>query len=191
VEVAAVIALAAAREKDRVGALAFTDRVEDVIPPAKGRRHALRVIRDLLAFRPEGHRTDLVAALHRTAQLLKRRSVVVVLSDFIAPDWDAPLRRLSVRHQVFAITVDEPREVEPPASGWVSFADAEQGGRTLVDLGNPSVRRRWMAAAQRQRQVRTERLRAAGAYHVALETRGDYGVELRRAFARRIHRRGR
>jgi uncharacterized protein (DUF58 family) len=191
VEVAAVLALAAAREHDRVGALAFTDRVEQIVPPAKGRRHALRVIRDLLAFRPEGQQTDLVTALHRTAQLLKHRAIVVVLSDFLAPGWDSPLRQLAARHQLFAITVDDRRELQPPVSGWMTFTDAEAGGRTLVDLGDHRVRRRWIAAAGRARQVRTERLRAAGAYEVALGTTGDYGADLRRAFARRLHRRGR
>lgn len=191
VEVGAVLALAAAREHDRVGALVFTDRVEHVVPPAKGRRHALRVIRDLLAFRPTGQRTDLVAALHRTAQLLKHRSVVVVLSDFLAPDWDAPLRQLAVHHQVFAITVDDRREVRPPASGWLTLTGAESGGRVLVNLGDEQVRRRWAAASERSRSQRADRLRAAGAFQVALATAGDYGPELRRAFARRIHRRGR
>jgi uncharacterized protein (DUF58 family) len=191
VEVAAVLALAAAREHDRVGALTFTDRVEHVVPPAKGRRHALRVIRDLLAFQPTGRRTNLVLALHQTARLLKHRSVVVVLSDFLAPDWEAPLRQLAVRHEVFAITVDDHHELAPPASGWLAMEDAEAGGRALVDLGDEKLRRRWQAAASRQRQVRMDRLRAAGAYPVTLATEGDYSVDLRRAFARRIHRRGR
>jgi uncharacterized protein (DUF58 family) len=191
VEVAAVLALAAAQEHDRVGALLFTDRVEHVVPPKKGRRHALRVIRDVLAFRPEGQKTDLVAALRRTAQLLKHRSVVVVLSDFLAPEWDRPLRQLSARNEVFAIVVDDRREIEPPVSGWVTFTDAESGGRALVNLGDKRVRARWIAAARKHREARSERLRAAGAYEVALATAGDYAVDLRRAFARRLHRRGR
>jgi uncharacterized protein (DUF58 family) len=191
VEVAAVLALAAAREHDRVGALAFTDRVEHIVPPAKGRRHALRVIRDLLAFTPTGRGTDLVLALRRAARLLKHRSVVVVLSDFLAPGWESPMRQLAARHQVFAITVDEPHEFQPPASGWLTMADAEGDGRLLVDLSDASLRRRWRAAAERQREDRAARLRSTGAYPVLLDTRSDYGVELRRAFARRIHRRGR
>lgn len=191
VEVAAVLALAAAQEHDRVGALVFTDRVEHVVPPAKGRRHALRVIRDLLAFRPEGHRTDLVGALRRTAQLLKHRSVVVVLSDFLAPDWEAPLRQLAARHEVFAVVVDDRRELAPPESGWVTLTDAEAGGTTLVDLGDRRVRKRWHALAERHREGRAEKLRQAGAYEVLISTSGDYASELRRAFARRLHRRGR
>jgi uncharacterized protein (DUF58 family) len=191
VEVAAVLALAAAREHDRVGMLAFTDRVEHVVPPGKGRRHALRVIRDLLAFEPAGHRTDLVAALHRTARLLKHRSVVVVVSDFIAPGWDQPLRQLATRHQVFAVTVDDRTDVLPPRSGWLTLRDAETGRQVLVNSGDEQVRRRWASLAARGGAARRDRLRSAGAYQVALRTAADYAADLRRAFARRIHRRGR
>ena len=191
VEVAAVLALAAARENDRVGTLAFTDRVEHIVSPAKGRIHALRVIRDLLAFHPAGHGTDLVAALHRTARLLRHRSVVVILSDFLAPEWDKPLRQLSARHEVFAITVDDPRDAKPPPSGWLQFRDAESGQEVLANTGDDDLRRRWAAAGSRRQATRHDRIQAAGAYHVALGTTGDYATPLRRAFARRIHRRGR
>ena len=191
VEVAAVLALAASRENDRVGALVFSDRIEQVVPPAKGRRHALRVIRDLLAFEPSGRGTDLVAALHQTARLLKHRSVVIILSDFIAPDWDKALRQLATRHEVFAITVDDPRDSAPAASGWLTLVDAETDQQVLVDLGDAKRRRRWSVAGQRRQQARADRIRAAGGYHVPIGTSGDYAIPLRRAFARRIHRRGR
>ncbi|HEX9755793.1 MAG TPA: DUF58 domain-containing protein [Gemmatimonadales bacterium] len=191
VEVAAVLALAAAEGHDRVGALIFTDQVEHVVPPGKGRRHALRVIRDLLAFEPTGRGTDLVTPLHQAALVLKHRSVVVVLSDFLAPGWERPLRQLAVRHQVFAITVDDPRDLAPPASGWLLLEDAESGRRAMVDTGDLARRRQWSAIATRHHLARADRLRSAGAYQVALGTTGDYAPELRRAFARRIHRRGR
>ena len=191
IEVAAVLALAASRENDRVGALVFSDRIEHVVPPAKGRRHALRVIRDLLAFQPSGQGTDLVAALHHTALLLKHRSVVIILSDFIAPEWDKALRQLATRHEVFAITVDDPRDTRPAPSGWLTLADAESGQRVLVDLGDEKRRRKWTVAGQRRQTARADRIRSAGAYHVPIATTGDYAIPLRRAFARRIHRRGR
>jgi uncharacterized protein (DUF58 family) len=191
VEVAAVLALAAARENDRVGALAFTDRVEQVVPPAKGRRHALRVIRDLLAFRPTGRGTDLGTALGYTARLLRHRSVVVVLSDFLAQGWERRLRQLAARHEVFAILVDEVREIEPPPAPWITLVDAESGQRTVVNLSDPRVRQRWAALSAARREERVTRLRAEGAYPVPLTTGDDYGPALRRAFARRLHRRGR
>jgi uncharacterized protein (DUF58 family) len=190
-EVAAVLALAAARQSDRVGALLFSDRVEQVVPPRKGRKHALRVIRDLVAFQPTGRKTDLAASLAYALRLLHHRSIIVVLSDFLAQGWERPLRRLTARHEVVAITVDEPRERELPASGWLELEDAETGQRVLVDAGNREVRSRHTSLAERQQADRHRALAAAGVDHLALVTGQDYALPLRRAFAaraRRIHR---
>jgi uncharacterized protein (DUF58 family) len=192
VEVAAVLALAAAHHNDRVGAILFAEEVERVIPPRKGRRHALRVIRDLIAFTPSGRRTDLAASLTYATRLLHHRSIVVVLSDFLATDWVRPLRRLAARHEVVAVTVDDPRERRLPAAGWIEIEDAESGRRVLVDTGNRTVRE---TIAQRATQRDLERARAftgAGVDHVPLMTGTDYALPLRRAFAlraRRMHRR--
>jgi uncharacterized protein (DUF58 family) len=151
VEVAAVLALAAAHQNDRVGALLFADEVERVIPPRKGRRHALRVIRDLVAFEPAGRRTNLAASLSYASRLLRHRSIVVILSDFIAEGWERPLRRLAARHEVVAITVDDPREHELPESGWIEMLDAESGRRVLVDTGSRDVRTRVAELTRRRR----------------------------------------
>jgi uncharacterized protein (DUF58 family) len=191
VEVAAVLSLAAARHNDRVGALLFTDTVERVIPPAKGRRHALRVIRDLVAFAPEGRQTDLAAALQYATRLLRHRAVVVVISDFVASGWERPLRRLAARHEVVAITIDDPRELDFPDAGWVELADAESGRRVLVDTGSRTVRDRLAALAERRRADRQRALATAGVDHIGLRTDTDYALPLRRAFAlraRRLHR---
>ncbi len=191
VEVASVLALAAARQNDRVGALLFADTVERVIPPVKGRRHALRVIRDLVAFAPSGTRTNLGVSLSYAAQLLWHRSIVVVLSDFFARDWEQPMRRLAARHEVVAITVDDPRERELPDAGWIELEDAETGRRVLVDSGSRQVRSRMAMLADERRATRARALASAGVDHVSLSTAEDYAIPLRRAFAqraRRIHR---
>ncbi len=191
VEVAAVLALAAARHNDRVGALLFADQVEQVIPPAKGRRHALRVIRDLVAFAPAGRRTNLATSLLYAAELLWHRSIVVVLSDFFAAGWEGPLRRLAARHEVVAITVDDPREQQLPDAGWIELDDAETGRRVLVDAGNPAVRARVKMNAEKRRADRHRSLTTAGVDHIALATDRDYTLPLHRAFAmraRRLHR---
>jgi uncharacterized protein (DUF58 family) len=188
VEVAAVLALAAAYHNDRVGALLFSDAIERVIPPRKGRRHALRVIRDLVAFEPAGRRTNLGASLSYASRLLRHRSIVVVLSDFIAEGWERPLSRLGARHEVVAITVDDPRENQLPESGWIEMADAETGKRILVDTGSREVRLRVAQLAQRRREERTRALVGAGADQVHLETGTDYAIPLRRAFALRARR---
>jgi len=188
IEVASVLALAAARQNDRVGALLFADEVERVIPPAKGRRHALRVIRDLVAFQPTGRRTNLGTSLLYAAQLLKHRSIVVVLSDFLAQAWEQPLRRLAARHEVVAVCVDDPRERHLPNAGWVDFEDAETGRRMLVDSGNRLARAQLAQLAERRSRDRARALNAAGVDVVSLNTGQDYAVPLRQAFARRARR---
>ncbi|HEU4829285.1 MAG TPA: DUF58 domain-containing protein [Gemmatimonadales bacterium] len=188
VEVGAVLALAAAAQNDRVGALLFADEVERVVPPRKGRRHALRVIRDLIAFAPEGRRTNLAASLTYATRLLRHHSIVVVLSDFLAEGWEKPLRRLAARHEVVAIVVSDPRERDLPESGWIELADAETGRRVLVDTGDRTVRDRVRTLAEKRREERARMLSAAGVDTVQLTTGTDYAIPLRRAFALRARR---
>lgn len=188
VEVGAVLALAAAAQNDRVGALLFADEVERVVPPRKGRRHALRVIRDLIAFAPEGRRTNLAASLTYATRLLRHHSIVVVLSDFLAEGWEKPLRRLAARHEVVAIVVTDPRERDLPESGWIELADAETGRRVLVDTSDRSVRDRVRTLSEKRREERARMLSAAGVDTVQLTTGTDYAIPLRRAFALRARR---
>ena len=188
VEIGAVLALAAARHSDRVGALIFSDRVEHVIRPAKGRGHALRVIRDLLAFAPRGRGTNLGEALQYAAKLLRHRAVVVVISDFRAEGWDEPLARLANKNDVVAITIDDPRETNLPDAGWVELEDAETGRRVLVDTGHEGTRGKVRLAAERGLQERQKKLRRAGVDVIALQTHVPYAQPLRRAFAERARR---
>ena len=191
VEVAAVLALAGAREQDRVGALLFTDQIEHVVRPAKGRRHVLRLIRDLLAFSPTHRGTDLSTAILYTSRVLGHRGVVVLVSDFLASGWDGPLRKLAARHDVTAVTVDDARELRPRGRGWLTFEDPERGGAALVEVGNPSVARRWAAMAKARLEERNQRLRTAGVRHLAIDVHEDYAPLLRRAFSPRRRRTGR
>lgn len=188
VEVAAVLALAAARHNDRVGALMFADKVELVVRPKKGRSHALRVIRDLVAFTPRGRGTNLAEALLFATKLLRHRSIVAVLSDFRAQGWEEALGRLAARHDVVAVTVDDPREVDLPDAGWVDLEDAESGQRVLLDTSHGLTRTRVKVAAKRVLQERTRKLIQAGVDRVALHTSIPYSVPLRRAFAERARR---
>lgn len=187
-EVAAVLALAAAWQNDRVGALVFTDQVEHVVPPRKGRRHALRVIRDLVAYEPRSPGTNLGASLTYAARLLRHRSIVVVLSDFVSADWERPMRRLAARHDVVAVTVDDAREQQLPDAGWVLLRDAESSREVLVDTGSARVRQDAARRAERRRTERARILASAGADHMALVTGQDYAPVLHRTFAARARR---
>lgn len=188
VEVAAVLALAAARQNDRVGALLFADEVEQVVRPAKGRSHVLRVIRDLLAFTPAGKGTNLAAALAYAARLLRHRAIVVILSDFRASGWEVPLSRLARRHEVVAITVDDPRELDLPDAGWIELEDAETGTRSLVDTSDPAARLRLRIAAEEQQLRRARALQRIGIDHIPLVTHRPYAQALHAAFAERARR---
>ena len=188
IEVAAVISLAAGRNNDRVGALVFSDGIDHIVRPGKGRRHALRVIRDLITFRPVARKTDIAGALDHASRLLAHRSIVIVLSDFRDVDWEKSLTRLAARHDVIAVTVDDPRETELPEVGWVELEDAETGGRLLVDTTDPGARLRVRLAAEDLRIRRARALEASGVDHLSLSTDQPYEKPLRETFARRARR---
>ena len=188
VEVAAVLALAAARQKDRVGALIFSGGIDHVVPPRKGRLHVLRIIRDLLAFRPVDRGTNIAAALAYASRLLRHRSIVVVLSDFRAPGWEDQLGRIGRKHEVVAITVDDPREFELPEAGWIELEDAESSERVLVDTSHGPTRLALAMAAEKVRLNRARALKQAQVDHIALRTDRPYAEALHRAFAERARR---
>jgi uncharacterized protein (DUF58 family) len=188
VEVAAVLALAAARHNDRVGAVIFSEGIDHVVPPAKGRRHALRVIRDLLAFEPRAKGTKLAWALAYSGKLLRHRSIVAVISDFRASNWELPLKRLASKHEVVALSIEDPKEASLPDCGWLELEDAETGRRMLVDTSSPAFRLAARIAAEQARLRRLRALAQAKVDHVALSTGRPYAQALHRVFAERARR---
>jgi uncharacterized protein (DUF58 family) len=146
-ELAAVLAFSAVANHDRVGAIAFSDRIEGYVPPGRGRDHALRIVRDLLAATPAGRGTDLALALRFAQRVLRRRGIVAVLSDFEAEGWERALGALRRRHDVVALHLRDPREADVPEAGLVAFYDPETGERTVADTARPEVRRLLQAPA--------------------------------------------
>jgi len=144
-ELSAVLAFSAVANHDRVGAVLFTDRVESYVAPDRGRDHALRIVRDVLAKDPKGTGTDLSGALRFAQRVMKRRGIVAVLSDFQARDYERPLGILRRRHDVIAVHLYDPAEDEVPDVGLVTIADPETGERRVVDTGDPAVRHRLRA----------------------------------------------
>ncbi|MEI2719022.1 MAG: DUF58 domain-containing protein [Gemmatimonadales bacterium] len=189
VEVAAMLALVAAQQQDRVGLMAFGDTVGPVIPPGRGRRHAYAIVQRLFALETQKGETDLAGAIRAAGALLRRRALVVILSDFLAPGWEAPLKGLSARHEVTAIALDDARETALPTGGWVQLVGAERGGTVLFDSGDAVTRKRAEAMAQRQRMRRSTAFSAAGVREVVIRTDGDYLPALRAAFGRQGRRR--
>ena len=189
IEVAALLALVASQQQDRVGLLAFADTVGPVIPPGRGHHHAFGVVQKLFTLEPGGTSTNLAAALRAAGALLKRRALVVVLSDLLAPAWETPMKGLAARHEVTAIALEDARDTALPDGGWVTLAGAEGGEPILFDSGDILARRRAEAATKRVRMRRTTALAAAGAREVIVRTDGEYLTALRAAFGRQSIRR--
>jgi uncharacterized protein (DUF58 family) len=184
-EVAAVLALAAARSNDRIGAAFFTDRLEHYIAPAKGRRHVLRLISELLAFEPGGTGTDLGAALTELEPMLRRRAVIFILSDFMTAGHEAVLGRLARRHDVVALQLVDPRERELPAAGLVTLWDPETNAWRRIDTSDSAVRA-WFADRAAEFDGSLERgLRERYADLLRLETGRSYAEPLLAFFRRR------
>jgi uncharacterized protein (DUF58 family) len=141
-ELSAVLAFSAVANHDRVGAVLFTDRIESYVAPDRGRDHALRIVRDVLAKETAGSGTDLPGALRFARRVMKRRGIVAVISDFQARDYERPLGILRRRHDVLALHLWDPTEAEVPDVGLVTIADPETGERRVVDTSDPVVRQR-------------------------------------------------
>jgi uncharacterized protein (DUF58 family) len=184
-EVVAVLAFAAARNNDRVGLLLATDRVEAYTQPRKGRRHALRVISELLAFTPEGRGTDLGVALTTLESSLRRRAVIFLVSDFLATGYEPALARLARRHDLVAIQVVDPRERELPDVGLVTLWDPESGDWRLVDTADREVRSRFNERATAFDRGLERMLMERGADLLRLETGRSYAESLLAFFRRR------
>lgn len=184
-EIAALLAFSAIRNNDRVGLLLFTDRIETFLPPRKGREHALRVLREVIAFEPQGKGTRIGDALEHLQHVVRKRAVVFLISDFQDGGFDRVLRVVARRHDLVAISVSDPRESELPAAGLIAVEDPETGERGIVDSGSSAVRRayaEWAAAASAD--VR-DRIRKAGVDLLELSTREPYEMPMVRFFRER------
>lgn len=189
-EVAAVLSFCATTNQDKVGLLIFSDRVERFIPPHKGRRHVLRIIRELLAFTPQGHGTDLALALDTANRLLKRRSILFLVSDFISipQRYQSTLAITNRRHDVIALDITDRLEEEIPASGVLALEDAESGAIQYVDTSSPAWRRAFSGNVQRLKDEKKTVLRACGVDHIAIQTGVDYAPALTAFFHQRARR---
>ncbi len=160
--ISALLAFAAIRNNDKVGLLIFTDGVELFIPPAKGRRHVMRVVRELLVFKPQGKRTHMQSALEYLGGILRRKSIVVVLSDFQDQGYELAMKMLARRHEVLAVGVSDPRELELPDVGFVELEDPETGETLLVDTGDLSFRQAFAEEARLASRKLQESFRRMG-----------------------------
>lgn len=190
VEISALLAFAAIKNNDRVGLLIFTDEVEVFVPPKKGRKHVLRVIRELLYFEPRGQRTSISGALDHLERVLHRRSVVFLLSDFIDEGYERSLQLMRRRHDLVAISLFDPRERTLPDVGFINLQDAETGEQFLVDSGREAVRAFFDREQRRLDEQRRDLFRRTGIDEVPIDITQSYVDPLVRLFHTRAHRRG-
>lgn len=187
-EVAAQIAFSAIANNDRVGLILFSDRVEKVIPPKKGRKHVLRLVSEILSCKPEGKGTDLGVALNYLAGMAKRKTVTFLISDFLADHYEKPLRIVSRKHDLIPVVTADPLERDFPSLGLVQLEDAETGERMLVDASDPGVKRAFLRQRTEAREARTRLFQKLELDHVELLTGEEHGQALARFFKRRARR---
>jgi len=187
-ELSAVLAFCTLQNNDRVGLMVFTDRVEKFVPPRKGLRHVLRVIREALYFKPQGKRTDIKGALEYLSRVVKRRVVVFVISDFYAEDFKKSLSVAHNRHDVIAITITDPREQELPDVGLTEVADAETGERFFIDTSNRRLRKGYAERARKLLEDRHRLFQSIGIDNIDIRTDQSYINPLVKFFKMRERR---
>ncbi len=188
VEICALLAFSATKNNDKVGLIIFSDRIEKFVPPRKGRRHVLRVLRELFYHEPEGRGTDLAVALEYLNHVVRRRAVVFLVSDFIAPDFTRPLSVAGRRHDVIAVRMGDRREVELPPLGYIEFEDAETGERMLVNTSNKRFRSEWEALVTRSRADQDKVFRRSKVDVIDIRTDEPYERPLMKFFKERERR---
>ncbi len=190
VELAGVLSIAATTNNDKVGLLLFSDRVELLIPPTKGRSHVLRLLRELLAFEPEGSGTDLRLALDTIFVLLKRRSIVFLVSDFLA-DPESYRQEMLVtnqQHDIVAFDLSDPLEREMADVGVIALEDAEEGMERWIDTGDSQWRREFSERVASLDAEKRNAFSTAGVDHVKITTDEDYFAEVGAFFKDRMRR---
>ncbi len=189
-EIAATLAFSATTNNDKIGAIFFTDRVEKFIPPNKGKKQILLIIRELLDFRPENRNTDIGAALKYFSNALKRRCTAFLISDFIdSGDWQQPLQIARNRHDLMALQVYDKRDAQMPNVGLLRMADLETGDDRWVDTSSRSTRRAYDKWWYERQQVMAERLRSARVDFASIATDENYVKSLMGLFKNRSSKR--
>ncbi len=187
-ELCALLAFAAIKNNDKVGLIVFTDEIELFIPPGKGVSHVLRLIRELLDFKPRQAQTNIAGALDYFGRVITKRSVVFLVSDFLGDDFEKPMRILARRHDLIAVSVTDPREVALPDVGLIELEDAETGEFIVIDTGSAAVRKRYEALGYERKGKLCELFRSVAVDQIDVMTDEDYVRDLVRFFRSRERR---
>lgn len=184
-EIAATLAFSATQNNDKVGLLLFSDQIELFIPPKKGRSHVLRIIRDLLEFKPKGVRTNIEQAVSYVQNMIKKQAIVFILSDFMSDNYESALKILGNKHDLTGIRVYDKRETEMPNLGMVNMQDAETGEYMLVNTGSANVRKNYKAHYLKQVDYFEKAFKRSQAGTISLQLGESYVKKLLGYFKRR------
>jgi uncharacterized protein (DUF58 family) len=187
-ELSALLAFSAIKNNDKVGMIIFTDRIEMFIPPKKGRAHVLRLIREILYFQPEGTGTDISSALEYFNKVIKRKSVVFLVSDFLSEGFYQALRIANNKHDVIAVKITDPRETGFDNVGLIELEDAETGEVLMVDTGSGEFRREFAARADEDVSTLTRGFQLIDLDFINIRTDQSYIVPLINFFKKRERR---
>ena len=187
-ELCALLAFSAIKNNDKVGLIIFTDRIEKFVPPQKGRSHVLRLIREILYFRPEGVQTDIAMALEYFNRVIKRKSVVFLISDFFFEGYSKPLRLTNNKHDMIAVKISDPRETRFENVGLIELEDAETGEIVMINTASKEFRREFEARAAEDITGLKRELRLANVDFINIRTDESYIIPLVNFFKMREKR---
>ncbi len=184
-ELCSVLAMSAVKNNDKVGLIVFTDRIEKFVPPKKGLRHVLRIIREALYFEPAGRGTDIPGALEHLNKVTNRKTVTFIISDFFEEDIKKSLSVVNKRHDIIAMTITDARELSMPDIGIVNLEDAEGGGSFLLDTSSSSIRKKYNENSLKLFAERKHLFRSINVDYIDIRTDVPYTKELYRFFRMR------
>lgn len=187
-EICALLAFSAIKNNDKVGLIIFSDTVEKYVAPKKGKSHVLRVVREILYHEPQGHQTNIAEALEFLSRVTSRRAVVFLVSDFISSGYEKAMQIANKRHDLVAITISDPREMELPNVGFIELEDAETGETLLVDTSNAAIRQEFFSRNRELVDERSKLFRSMNVDHIDIRTNESYFEPLIRFFRMRAKR---
>jgi len=173
-ELGALLAFSAIKNNDKVGLIIFTDQIEIFVPPKKGRAHVLRIIREILYFKPQGKGTNIAAALEYFNKVIRRKSVVFLVSDFLSEGFTKPLQIANNKHDIIAIKVSDPREITFDDVGLIELEDAETGEVLIIDTGSKEFRKEFAAQAEEDVTGLRKRFRSINLDFINIRTDQSY-----------------
>ncbi len=184
-EICAVLAFSAIYNNDKIGVIFFSDHVEKFIPPKKGKSHILRIIRELIEFEPEHKTTNIGEALRYLNNVVKKRSIAFLITDFLAHDYEDGLKLANKKHDLVALQIYDQRELEMPAVGRVLFQDPETGETRWVNTNSKSVRERYKKSGEERMQNVKNACKRAGVDLASIATNESYITPIRNLFSKR------